>query len=175
MSQHMASLKVGDKLDFKGPIVETKYAPNQYAQVGMVAGGTGIAPMLQVLDEILENPKDKTKVSLVFANVSANDILLKEQIDARESLYPDKLSVYYVVDKEPPPGWKGGVGYITPRMLTGRLPAPSSNSVVYVCGPPPMYKAICGSKGTKEDPKAQGGLGGILKKLGYSSAEVFKF
>ena len=36
-----------------------------------------------------------------------------------------------------------------------------------------MYKAICGPKGTPEDPKAQGELGGLLKELGY--ANVFKF
>lgn len=38
-----------------------------------------------------------------------------------------------------------------------------------------MYKAICGAKGTKEDPKAQGDLGGILKGMGYDSSNVFKF
>jgi len=177
MSKHMASLRPGDKLEFKGPIVKTAYRANQYKEIGMVAGGTGIAPMLQVLDEILENPNDKTKVSLVFANVSVDDILLKDFIDAREKLHPDRLTTYYVVDKAPTHGtiWKGGVGYITPRMLTGRLPPPSDESMVYVCGPPPMYKAVCGSKGTPEDPKAQGEVGGILKSLGYTSASVFKF
>ena len=38
-----------------------------------------------------------------------------------------------------------------------------------------MYKAICGPKGTKEDPKAQGELGGMLKTMGYDAAQVFKF
>jgi hypothetical protein len=33
--------------------------------------------VLQVADHILNNPADKTKVSLVFANVSEGDILLK--------------------------------------------------------------------------------------------------
>lgn len=32
---------------------------------------------VQVADHILDNPSDKTKVSLVFANVSEGDILLK--------------------------------------------------------------------------------------------------
>lgn len=39
--------------------------------------GTGITPMLQVADHILDNPADRTKVSLLFANVSEGDILLK--------------------------------------------------------------------------------------------------
>ena len=36
-------------------------------------------------------------------------------------------------------------------------------------------KAICGPKGTKEDPKAQGELGGLLLSLGYDKEKVFKF
>jgi NAD(P)H-flavin reductase len=33
--------------------------------------------MLQVAEHILDNPADTTKVSLLFANVSEGDILLK--------------------------------------------------------------------------------------------------
>ena len=36
----------------------------------MIAGGTGITPMLQVIREILSNPEDKTEISLIFANQS---------------------------------------------------------------------------------------------------------
>ena len=49
---------------------------------GMVAGGTGITPMYQVMKAILENPEDKTKVSLIFGNITEDDILLKEDLDA---------------------------------------------------------------------------------------------
>jgi len=175
MSKHIAELKVGDTLDFKGPITKLPYKPNEYTKIGMIAGGTGIAPMLQVVDEILENPKDKTKVSLVFANVSEADILMKSQIDARVAAHKGQLEVYYVVDKPSSSSWSGGVGYVTESMLKGTMPPPAADSMVYVCGPPPMYKAICGPKGTKEDPKAQGDLGGVLKAMGYESNGVFKF
>lgn len=47
--------------------------------------------------------------------------------------------------------------------------------MVFVCGPPPLYKAVCGPKGTKDDPKAQGELGGLLKDMGYAEHAVFKF
>ena len=30
MSKHISELKIGDKLDFKGPIVKLAYKPNQY-------------------------------------------------------------------------------------------------------------------------------------------------
>jgi NAD(P)H-flavin reductase len=54
---------------------------------------------LQVADAILANPADKTKVSLLFANVSEANILLKDKIDAMAAAHPDRFKVYYVVDK----------------------------------------------------------------------------
>lgn len=83
----------------RGPILKLAYKPNEYKQIGMVSGGTGIAPMLQVVDEILADPADKTQVSLIFANVSEADILMKADIDKRVAAHPDKFKVYYVVDK----------------------------------------------------------------------------
>ena len=55
----------------------------------MLAGGTGITPMLQVLEEIARNPKDKTETHLVFANVSGKDVLMKETIDKLVKEHPN--------------------------------------------------------------------------------------
>ena len=74
MSKHIGEMKVGDTLDFKGPILKIAYKKNEFAEIGMVAGGTGITPMLQVVDEILANPADKTKVSLIFGNQTESDM-----------------------------------------------------------------------------------------------------
>ena len=46
-----------------------------------IAGGSGLTPMLQVAQEITRNPEDKTEVTLVYANVSEDDILLKRELD----------------------------------------------------------------------------------------------
>ena len=77
--------------------------------------------MLQVVDEVLANPADKTKVSLVFGNVSEADILLKKEIDARAKAHPERFSVHYVVDKATSSSWAGGVGYVAKSILTPTL------------------------------------------------------
>jgi len=79
LSPKIAALKEGDTLLIKGPIQKLKYEPNMKKRIGMIAGGTGITPMLQVIDEILGNPQDKTELSLVFANIAEEDILLREK------------------------------------------------------------------------------------------------
>ena len=43
MCNHIKSLKVGDTLDFKGPILKREYKPNQYDSIGMVAGALTLA------------------------------------------------------------------------------------------------------------------------------------
>ena len=146
------------------------YTPNMKASIGMVAGGTGITPMLQVIEEVLRNPADKTQLSLVFGNVTADDILLKSRLDALAAKHPKQLRILYVLD-QPPKGWKGGVGYVTPAMLKETMPPPGDNHLVLVCGPPGMMAAVSGNKAKDF---TQGEVGGALKQLGYTSAQIFK-
>ncbi|GLJ44089.1 hypothetical protein SUGI_0919470 [Cryptomeria japonica] len=163
MSQHFAHLKPGDTLEVKGPIEKVTYSPNMKKHIGMVAGGTGITPMLQIIDAILKNPEDKTKVSLLYANISPDDILLREKIDALSSSHPN-FKVYYIVEK-PTSHWRGGVGYISSDMVVKGLPCPSEDTLILVCGPPGMMNHISGDK----DPdRSQGEVSGLLKEAGYT-------
>lgn len=70
----------------------------------MLAGGTGITPMYQVLCAILRNIRDKTEIILLYANRSENDILLKTELDMLALGHSNRISVHYIlsqpVDKE---------------------------------------------------------------------------
>lgn len=174
MSKYIDGLKVGDKLDVKGPILKVPYTPNKWKAIGMVAGGTGITPMLQVIDEIMRNPEDKTQVNLLFANQSPSDIILREKIDALAKEHSN-LKVHNIVDKVSgldKVTWSGSVGYVTPDLLKQHMPPPSKENMVFVCGPPGMMIAVSGDKA---QDKSQGELSGALKSLGYTSDQVFKF
>lgn len=120
ISKHLASVQVGQTIRVRGPKGAFTYTPNMVRHFGMVAGGTGITPMLQVVKAIIRGRKagDRTEVDLIFANVTKQDILLKEDLDALAA--EDKgFRVHYVLDK-PPEGWTGGVGYVTADMVTVR-------------------------------------------------------
>ncbi|KAK1392537.1 NADH-cytochrome b5 reductase [Heracleum sosnowskyi] len=170
MSQHFASLKPGDVVEVKGPIEKLPYTPNMKKHIGMIAGGSGITPMLQIIDAILKNPEDNTKISLLYANVSPDDILLKKKLDLLEDSHPN-LKIYYTVDK-PSENWRGGKGYITKDMAVKGLPGPSKDSLILVCGPPGLMNHISGDKAKD---RSQGELTGILKELGYTEDMVYKF
>ncbi|CAH1440115.1 unnamed protein product [Lactuca virosa] len=106
------------------PLGHFRYQPGQVRAFGMIAGGSGITPMFQVTRAGLENPSDKTKVHLIYANVTSDDILLKAKLEGLTSNYPDRFKVYYVLN-QPPEGWKGGVGFVSKEMIQDHLPAPS--------------------------------------------------
>ncbi|KAK2066590.1 hypothetical protein P8C59_000395 [Phyllachora maydis] len=142
ISKYMAGLAVGQTIRVRGPRGAFVYTPNMVRHFGMVAGGTGITPMLQVIRAIVRGRAagDRTEVDLIFANVTPADILLKEDLDAL--MQEDKgIRVHYVLDK-PPEGWTGGVGFVTADMIAKWLPKPAEDVKILICGPPPMVAGL---------------------------------
>lgn len=103
--------------------------------------------MLQVLEEVLSENDDKTHVSLVFANNTEQDIILKDRLDALAKKHPNRFEVHYVVAQPADAAsWKGHTGFINADIVKKHIPGPAEDVMVYVCGPPPFYKALSGSK-----------------------------
>lgn len=119
MTQHLKSLEIGQTISIQGPVGKLEYVrgvmknsgakegetkDRKVRHLGMIAGGTGITPMLQIIREIVKNQKtDKTQVSLIFANVTEADILLREEL---ERLSSSNFKVYFTLDR-PSDSWKG--------------------------------------------------------------------
>ncbi|BDD54642.1 NADH-cytochrome b5 reductase [Monascus purpureus] len=172
MSTHIHNLNVGDELQFKGPLPKYPWEANKHKHISLIAGGTGITPMYQLIRAIFKNPDDQTKVTLVFGNVTKDDILLKKEFDELENTYPRRFKAFYLLDN-PPKDWTGGKGYITKDLLKTVLPEPKEENIkIFVCGPPGLYTALSGNK---VSPKDQGELSGALKELGYDKDQVYKF
>ncbi|KPM44081.1 NADH-cytochrome b5 reductase 1 [Neonectria ditissima] len=142
ISQHFASLKLGQAIRVRGPKGAFVYTPNLVRRFGMIAGGTGITPMIQVMRAILRGRRngDRTEVDLIFANVTTEDILLKDDLDALTA-QDSGVRVHYVVNQAPE-GWTGGIGFVTPDMIKMWLPKPAADIKILLCGPPPMVAAM---------------------------------
>lgn len=168
MSQHLESLSIGDTIDVSGPKGRITYLGNgkfsvkenvkatetfrQAKQLGLIAGGTGITPMLQVVRAILTNPEDTTKVSLLFANQTENDILVRDILEKYLEQYPTRFNLWYTLDHAPE-DWKYSKGFINADMIQQHLPPAGLDTQILICGPPPMIKFAC-------DP--------ALEKLGFT-------
>ncbi|KAF8736684.1 hypothetical protein AX14_014165 [Amanita brunnescens Koide BX004] len=171
-SKYIHSLKEGQTLGIKGPIHKFPYKANEFDQVVLIGGGTGITPLYQVLDHALADKSNKTKFKLLFSNVAEKDILLRSELDTLKKKHPDNLDIIYVLDN-PEPNWTGPSGYITAEIIKKHAASPSLGDKVkiFVCGPPGQVAAVAGKKSGFN----QGELGGILKELGYTQEQVFKF
>ncbi|KAI8984621.1 hypothetical protein BDF20DRAFT_860916 [Mycotypha africana] len=178
MSKHVHNLKVGDTLEIKGPFEKYNWDQKTVQHVGMLAGGTGITPMLQLLRKNL-NPKAKDQTShwtLIFANITEEDIILKKELDRLAKEYPHRFKVHYVLERPPATEDEGAskyhAGYISAELLEKTMPKPDvESSIIFVCGPPPFMEAMSGDK---NPDKSQGELRGYLKDLGYTSERVYK-
>jgi cytochrome-b5 reductase len=62
--------------------------------------------MYQILQTIANNSEDITKVDLIFANVTQEDIFLKAELDKLAAKKPEQITIHYNLDKAPK-GWKG--------------------------------------------------------------------
>ncbi|KAF7310654.1 NADH-cytochrome b5 reductase [Mycena chlorophos] len=141
ISRHFTTLKLGDNLRVKGPRGAFDYTPGLTGAFGMIAGGSGITPMYQIINAVLRNASDKTQVRLIYANVNEEDILLRSELDVLADAHPDRFKVFYVLNN-PPAGWTGGVGFVSKDQIQTHLPASTHNAKILMCGPPPMLKAM---------------------------------
>lgn len=174
MGTHIHTMRPGEKLAMKGPFRKYQFKTNEKKHIGMLAAGTGIAPMYQILRACLDNPSDVTRVTLLYGNKSRKDMLLANELCEYRKIYP-RFHLYLTLD-EAPKKWLGGVGHISKECIKAFMPKPGEkNSVIMVCGPPPFMKAYSGDKDFSGATPQQGTLSGMLKELGYGENQVFKF
>jgi len=151
-SMFLDSKKPGDWVDIMGPLGVNEYLgrgtfklPGKTVtvkHVGMMAGGTGLTPMLQVVQAAIRDPGDTTNFYMIYANKTENDILCREMLDDLASKSKGRFKLYYTLDF-PPAGWKHKTGFITQEMIKSCLPPPSADTLVLMCGPPPMIEFAC--------------------------------
>jgi len=157
MSKFLDDMKVGDSIDVRGPKGSFVYKTNMRKSFGMLAGGTGITPMLQIVRAILKNPKDTTEIRLIFANVNEDDILLRAELDALTVAHKN-FQIKYVLNN-PPQGWTGGVGFINKEMIEKFCHPSHDDTMMLMCGPPLMMKAMQTN----------------LESLNYKEEHIFSF
>lgn len=152
MSLYMDSLKVGDSIKIRGPVGLHEYLGHgkfksgsrvhEAKSFGMMAGGTGITPMLQIANAVVEDASDRTKISLIYANKTEDDILCRDMLDDLQDRSNGRFKVHYTLDF-PPEGWQHKTGFISADMIKECLPSSGDNPLIVMCGPPPMLEHAC--------------------------------
>jgi nitrate reductase (NAD(P)H) len=136
-SNHLISLEEGQVVNLYGPYGNIAYngkgelqcgdITHRFKKFGLIAGGSGVAPMFQMINRIHNLKGDRTAVSLIYATRHPDELcfaddLVKYDIKGRLHFYP----VCNNVDSEK---WKYGIGTIQPQLIDDLMPSPNGEYV----------------------------------------------
>jgi len=139
VSKYLHDQRIGDTVLMSGPNAGGHWVDGMAKRVGFVAGGTGITPMISIIRWILTKRID-AELFLIFANKTEADIILRKEWE--RALREHRNFHCYHVLEQPLPEWSEGIGRVTVEILKRHLPAPSPDTCIFLCGPPPMVDAL---------------------------------
>ncbi|XP_074859482.1 NADH-cytochrome b5 reductase-like isoform X5 [Carettochelys insculpta] len=164
MSQYIKSWIEGDMVFWRGPFGGFPYSPNQYGELLMIASGTGIAPMLPILQYITENEDDETFITLIGCFRTYENIYLKPLLQDQSRYW--NVRICYVLSQESsleklPWSYQENThtGHITENLI---------KKMINSCRRKP-FVLICGSVAFNED------MTRCLKAIGLNKDSYFVF
>lgn len=143
MSNYLARrASPGDVIQCAGP-QGAFYLRGGTRPILMVAGGTGVAPMVSMLRQMLK-AGDLRPVTLCFGVTSASDLFLVDELSALSRAFPKVDVRISIMTGKCPGAFHSGV-------VTDLIDQPSlAGTDVYICGPPAMSdraRAIVAERG----------------------------
>ncbi len=132
-------LRVGDTLELRGPI--GGYFVWQAALGGpvqLVAGGSGIAPFLAMLDHHAAAGSDAA-VRLLLSAKSIEEVICRDRLEQHRRR---GIDVAITLTRQLPPAWDGLIGRVTPEMLDRVGFAADAEPQLFVCGPTAFVESV---------------------------------
>lgn len=169
LTPKLQGIRKGDTLFLSSPTQKVdvgELLANEHRTIFMIAGGTGVMPMVQLMEAAIREGTDK-KYVLIFCNKTEEDILLRDRIEGYKKKMD--LSVCYFIDKKGREEGCGGVmgkGYVEAVMKEEGVDV--KDTFFLICGTPGFVSHVSGSKALKEH-------GGILRDIGARRESCFKF
>jgi len=128
--------KEGDRIEFNGPLGSFYLRPIQ-RPVLLLAGGTGLAPFLSMLEKVGHDGGSEHPVHLIFGVTNDPDLVKIDELEGYRKRLPNFTFTCTVADESSSYPNKGYVTrYVEPKHLNG------GDVDVYLCGPPPMVDAV---------------------------------
>lgn len=140
-TRSIKDLQPGEKVYLDGPFGAFSVDRHPHARgFVFIAGGVGITPMMSML-RTLADRGDRRPLLLIYANKDWEGVIFREEIEALEPRLD--LKVVHVLE-DPPQGWQGEQGFVTPAILDRYLPPDRRRDVheIFICGPQPMMDAV---------------------------------
>ncbi len=129
--------KIGDPLDVTAPFGEFVLR-EATAPILCIAGGSGLAPVLSMLQGALQSQRLPREVTLILGVRSQRDLYMLDAIESLRREWPVCFDFMPILADEPAGSeWQGRRGMIVDH-LAGVLGESRGTPHAYLCGPPGM-------------------------------------
>lgn len=117
-------------------------------RIGLLAGGTGIAPMIQIIRAYTDHIRKHggsvppRGLHLIYAAEEETDLAYMKLLNGVQNDFPEHFR-FYVMLNRPPLGWTEGVGFVEPLQIKQHLlNPPTEGDLTVICGPPVFESAM---------------------------------
>lgn len=149
-SNYMCDLQEGEHVTGSGPY-GTMQLRDRTKDIIFVAGGSGMAPIKSLVEELFSEKFDK-EAWFFYGARTVKDLYLTEEWKELDAKYPNFHFIPALSNHDPSDEWNGETGFIAD--VIGRKLEKMTNADAYLCGPPIMIETTCdalyqlGVKGT---------------------------
>ena len=141
------------------------FRDQEIKRIGLLAGGTGIAPMIQIIRAYGHyvrshpGPLPKFQLNLIYAAEEMHDLAYMKILETVRDQIPSQFR-FYVILNHPPLGWTEGVGFVERHDIIKHLTyPPTDGDLVVMCGPPVFEAAMRKN----------------LARLGFSNSQYYSY
>jgi ferredoxin-NADP reductase len=134
-------VRVGDRLELRGPIGGYfVWAPGQGGPLQLLAGGSGIVPLMaMVRTRVLFGAQEP--VRLLVSARSLEDLIYREELEQLAS-DDNGIDVVITLTRSQPPDWSGHSRRVDREMLEEVSWTPAHQPSCYICGPTGFVEAV---------------------------------
>ncbi|MGW8591594.1 benzoate 1,2-dioxygenase electron transfer component BenC [Dietzia sp. NPDC055877] len=139
MSEYLAQrCAIGDRLELTGPM-GSFFLRESTRPLLLLAGGTGLAPVLSILETLAAAGTTGRPIHLVYGTSFDTDVVYTDLLDEYTTRIPGMTWDLVVADPETV---HPNSGYVTSLITPDHLHDGAAD--IYLCGPPPMVEAVRG-------------------------------
>ncbi len=131
-SKQMADLRIGDSVNFLGPLGKPFTLPNKKQTPILVAGGVGYPPLFYWANHLIARGWDPKRIVFLYGGQSSPDIVDRARIK--------RMGVKFIPVTDD--GSFGERGRVTSPLVRALAENTYESPMIYSCGPEAMLKAV---------------------------------
>jgi ferredoxin-NADP reductase len=136
----VGELKVGDKLELRGPIGGYfVWRAGDDRPLLLIGGGSGVVPLMAMLRHRFKATR-KAPARLLYSSRTLADIIYRDELD-RLVAAGDGLGVFHTLTREKPSGWNGYSRRVDEAMVKEVAWPNDQTPAVFICGPTSFVEA----------------------------------